>query len=93
MTQKRRLISIATLTSSYRVLNLPHHLNRNLRSFRAFYLAYQDRLAAIWQKPSAKLAISEKASRKSPFTLRLVDWVREQEVAYGAGNLLREDHF
>jgi predicted nuclease of restriction endonuclease-like (RecB) superfamily len=24
---------------------------------------------------------------------KLVDWVREQEVAYGAGNLLREDHF
>jgi predicted nuclease of restriction endonuclease-like (RecB) superfamily len=24
---------------------------------------------------------------------KLVDWVREQEVAYGAGNLFREDHF
>ena len=66
---------------------------RNLRSFRVFYLTYQNRLTAIWQTPSAKLpltpidqtlsdqfkkttlkysvelAIPEKASQKSPFTL------------------------
>jgi predicted nuclease of restriction endonuclease-like (RecB) superfamily len=58
---------------------------RNLRSFRAFYLSYQDRSAAIWQKPSAKLPLMQKGqtqpdqlapikifqkwSEKSPFTL------------------------
>ncbi|OGU13781.1 MAG: hypothetical protein A2076_15395 [Geobacteraceae bacterium GWC2_53_11] len=31
---------------------------RNLRSFRAFYFTYQDRLVAIWQKPSAKLPLT-----------------------------------
>ena len=58
---------------------------RNLRSFRAFYLTYQDRTAAIRQKPSAKLPLKQKSqaasdqlashrifqqpSKKSPFTL------------------------
>lgn len=58
---------------------------RNLRSFRAFYLTYQDRSATIWQKPSAKLPLTEKSqpptdqlptieiwqkpSANSPFTL------------------------
>jgi len=55
---------------------------RNLRSFRALYLAYQDRPEAIWQKASAKFdgdeigqqatdqsQISQKPSRKYPFTL------------------------
>jgi predicted nuclease of restriction endonuclease-like (RecB) superfamily len=53
---------------------------RNLDYMRRFYLDYADRLPRIVQKPSAqfrgivqspsaKLAISGKASRKSPFTL------------------------
>ena len=55
---------------------------RNLDYMRRFYLDYADRLPGIVQKPSAqflageicqkpsgKLAIAEKASRKSPFTL------------------------
>ena len=33
---------------------------RNLRSFRAFYLIYQDRSAAIRQKASAKLPLTQK---------------------------------
>jgi len=44
---------------------------RNLRSFRALYLTYQDRSEAIWQKPSAKLsdpAIQQKPSVKLPLT-------------------------
>lgn len=58
---------------------------RNLRSFRAFYLNYQNRSTTIWQKPSAKLPLTKKSqtptdqlstigmmqkpSAKSPFTL------------------------
>jgi len=47
---------------------------RNLRSFRAFYLTYQDRPAEIWQKASAKslsVNISQQPPAKSrnPFTL------------------------
>lgn len=38
---------------------------RNLRSFRAFYLNYQDRSATIWQKPSAKLPLTEKGQPPS----------------------------
>jgi len=53
----------------------------NLAVMRSFYLAWFDRVQIfqkpsgklidpeIWQKASAKLAISEKPSRKSPFTL------------------------
>lgn len=38
---------------------------RNLRSFRAFYLTYQDRSSAIWQKPSAKLPQMQKGQTPS----------------------------
>lgn len=38
---------------------------RNLRSFRAFYLTYQDRSAAIWQKASAKLPLTQKGQAAS----------------------------
>jgi len=58
----------------------------NLRSFRSFYRTYQERSPQIWQKPSAKfaaeqksqkfsgelapVAIAQKPSGRSPFTLR-----------------------
>jgi len=58
---------------------------RNLRSFRAFYLTYQDRSSTIWQKASAKLpqiqkgqspsdqlvstSIIQTLSEKMPFTI------------------------
>ncbi len=41
----------------------------NLQAMRSFFLAWQDRVPRICQKPSGKLAISAKPLRKSPFTL------------------------
>ena len=32
---------------------------RNLRSFRSFFQAYQERVPKIWQQPTAKLATTE----------------------------------
>ena len=38
---------------------------RNLRSFRSFYRTYQERSSQIWQKPSAKLGLSQKSQKAS----------------------------
>jgi len=38
---------------------------RNLRSFRSFFQAYQERIPKIWQKPSAKLPVNDKSQKSS----------------------------
>lgn len=43
---------------------------RNLRSFRSFFQAYQERIPKIWQKPSAKLPVKEQ-SPKAPAELAI----------------------
>ncbi|NQT93862.1 MAG: DUF1016 domain-containing protein [Lentisphaerae bacterium] len=64
---------------------------RNLRSFRSFFLTYRERIPQIWQQPTAKLAaagnrqeataefalarISEQPIRRSPFTLSWTHYV------------------